>query len=402
MGGAFRVAIGGVNGAEKLQRARARLMMQSPWLGSVAASIPLLPDENLMAFEADGKRLRYRPGFFDEAGVEILEFVLANAALHRILGHDERRGRRRSRLWQQATDHAINALLDENGFLLPDFARGFERYGSRTAESIYEELAREYPPSEEEEENEHEGDAEAKGEAKRDASSRPDSTATDFQSQKELSSLDKKLLEEELRRLTERYAEAGELPEGIERLLPELTVSRRDWRQELHRFFDPFVKNDYRFSPPNAKHLYRGVSLPSLNSERLDLVVAVDSSGSIDPELLRSFLAEVDAIMEQFADYRIELIVADDRIRRHRRFESGEPLECEIIGGAGTDFRPVFDYVDRTLEPPRALLYFTDGMGVFPAEAPLYETLWVLDKEGEVPFGKKTILEDLPSAGEGR
>ncbi len=385
------MAAGGVKGAEKLQRARARLMMQSPWLGSVAASIPLLPDENLMAFKADGKRLRYRPGFFDEAGVEILEFVLANAALHRILGHDERRGRRRSRLWQEATDYAINALLDENGFLLPDFARGFERYGSRTAESIYEELAREHPLSEEDENESEESEAEEQKEAKRDASSRPDSAAED--SRQELSALEEKLQTEELRRLTERYAEAGELPEGIERLLPELAASRRDWRQELHRFFDPFVKNDYRFSPPNAKHLYRGVSLPSLHSERLDLVVAVDSSGSVDPELLHAFLAEVDAIMEQFADYRIELIVADDRIRSHRRFESGEPLDCEIVGGGGTDFRPVFDYVERALEPPRALLYFTDGMGIFPAEEPLYETLWVLAGESQPPFGKCLTLD---------
>ena len=388
------MAAGGMSPAAKLERARARLMMESPWLGTLAASIALVPDENLMAFEADGERLRYRPGVFDEAGVEVLEFVLANAALHRALEHGERRGRRNPRLWQQATDHAINALLAENGFFLPDFARGYERYGSRYAEEIYEELLAENPPTDDEERSEEE-DALADERARK--RKNPGEAAPERSKAEELfeerQALQQQLDDETIRRITERYLEEGALPEGIERLMPELKRKASDWRQELHRYFDPFVKNDYRFSPPNLKHLYRGVSLPALNSERLSIAVAIDSSGSVDQETMGSFLAEIDAIMEQFPDYQIDLIAADDRIRFHRRFETGELLECEPEGGGGTDFRPVFDYIDRAMDPPQALLYFTDGAGIFPTEEPRYEVLWVLSREAEPPFGEKILLE---------
>ncbi|WP_457608621.1 vWA domain-containing protein [Nitratifractor sp.] len=394
------MAAGGVASAvaEKLARARARLMLESPWLGSMAAELPLAADEDLMAFEADGERLRYRPGFFEEAGVEAIEFALANGALHRLLEHRERRGRRDPRLWQLATDHAINALLDANGFFVPDFARGFERYANRYAESIYEELAKEHPPREEEPDETEEEPREASERAQRRreerrGEDRPERRGPPRRADAagEETSLSERLARERMESLARHYGERGELPEGIEILLPELAPSRRDWREELHRFFDPFVKNDYRFYPPNLKHLYRGVSLPALASERLRIAVAIDSSGSIDRELLATFFSELEAILEQFPDYHIDLIVADDRVRSHQIYETGEPLACEPTGGGGTDFRPVFNYIGKEMDPPLALLYFTDGMGIFPAEEPPYEVLWVLSVEREVPFGRRVF-----------
>ncbi len=389
------MAAGGVNPSRKLERARARLMMQSPWLGNLANSIQWVPDENLMAFEANGRRLRYRPEFLEEAGVEVLEFVLANAALHRLLGHQERKGKREQRLWQLATDHAINAMLEKNGFFIPEFARGFQRYASGYAESIYQELLRENPPKEEEDREDREEEADERAEPNEEWRNSPRSRS---EGRQESDPLAERLEEERLEQMTRRYLESGELPEGIEALLPELSRSRHDWRQELHRYFDPFVKNDYRFAPPNAKHLYRGFSLPSLYSERLEIVVAIDSSGSIDRELMGQFLAELEGILEQFSDYAIELIVADDRIRFHRRFETGEALEYEAHGGGGTDFRPLFEYVERNLDPPRALIYFTDGAGIYPEREPAYDVLWALSREGTVPFGTKIVLENAPAS----
>ena len=66
----------------------------------------------------------------------------------------------------------------------------------------------------------------------------------------------------------------------------------------------------------------------------------------------------------------------------------------ELSGFGGTDFRPVFEYVDDMIQRHefqnlRGLIYFTDGKGTFPEKAPDYETAFVFIEEGfsipEVP-----------------
>ena len=54
----------------------------------------------------------------------------------------------------------------------------------------------------------------------------------------------------------------------------------------------------------------------------------------------------------------------------------------KLKGFGGTDFRPVFDYVDRLNKEHeftnlKGLIYFTDGYGVFPAKKPDYQTAFV-------------------------
>jgi Uncharacterized protein conserved in bacteria len=122
-------------------------------------------------------------------------------------------------------------------------------------------------------------------------------------------------------------------------------------------------------------------------------VVAIDSSGSVDEELLSAFLSEVDFLMSQIQNYKIELLVCDDRIRSHETFYSGEALACKPIGGGGTDFRPVFSFVQSELYLCDLILYFTDMEGVFPSEAPPQRVKWVSASSKEPPFGELILLE---------
>ena len=67
-------------------------------------------------------------------------------------------------------------------------------------------------------------------------------------------------------------------------------------------------------------------------------------------------------------------------------------LNVDLIGGGGTDFRPVFKYVQDNFDDVKLLLYFTDLEGVFPKEYPNYEVKWVSTKENELPFGSLILL----------
>ena len=59
----------------------------------------------------------------------------------------------------------------------------------------------------------------------------------------------------------------------------------------------------------------------------------------------------------------------------------------EIKGLGGTDFRPVFGYVNQLLKEKKftrlkGLIYFTDGYGTFPVKRPLYDTAFVFVEDG--------------------
>ena len=79
-----------------------------------------------------------------------------------------------------------------------------------------------------------------------------------------------------------------------------------------------------------------------------------------------------------------------------------------LYGGGGTDFRPAFAYVDRLIaqgELPQlgGLLYFTDGYGVFPAEAPEYPSAFVMLQyrydDINIPRWAQTLVLDADKPG---
>ena len=140
--------------------------------------------------------------------------------------------------------------------------------------------------------------------------------------------------------------------------------------------------------PPNKKFLSQGIYLPSATSETFELVIAVDSSGSVDEKLLDVFLSEINSLMFSIPKYKIDLLICDDKIRVYKEFLSGEFLDVELVGGGATDFRPVFEFIDKELHNTKMLLYFTDLEGTLPQEYPLYEVKWISPKVQKIPFGE--------------
>lgn len=370
---------------EKLAEAKAKLMLEHPYLGALAAGLETVEESETLTFRSDGETLRYNPEYFEQAPSDELMFALANGALHIMFHHTQRKARRVTRIWQAAIDIAVNAILRKNGFSLPPYAYYDERFEGMYAEEIYAVLTEEMR---ENDSSDPETEADERDTDTTKNLSRPRTIPPSQRDEK--SESDAEIFEA----LFRKYEKQQALPEGLEILLPHLYRSRIDWRTRLHRYLAEYLKTTYRFLPPNMKYLYRGMVLPSAVSDTVTFVVAVDSSGSIDERLLGRFLAEVEAIVQSFDNYRIECIVADDRIRSHTTFYPGEPLHYRIEGGGGTDFRPVFTYVENRIYDPKLLLYFTDAQGTFPRSAPPYDTLWVLPTEREIPFGERLVLGD--------
>jgi len=379
-----------------LSEAKAKLLLDSPYFGTLASRLELDINEDIPAFLSDGLRLEYNPGYVETLDGDELAFLLANGAMHAALMHERRRNGRTGWLWQLATDHAVNAMLVQNGFVLPPKVNYDPRFDGMYAEEIYAQLKDEIRNEEfsDDESNEtgfNENDRRKQQQLENAEGDRdPDRKRPQMEVE---NTLDESLFEHFERSVRERMEGRSELPQGLERFFTPSQRPHIDWRSELAHALNRHLHSDYRLMPPSKKLLYDGIYLPAATSETLDLVLAIDSSGSVDETLLGQFIAEVESLLETFSDYRIELLVCDAKIHSHKQYYPGEPLAFELHGGGGTDFRPVFDWIVRHAPSAPLLLYFTDLDGRFPDTEPLTETLWITPgTEREAPFGKTVTL----------
>ena len=143
------------------------------------------------------------------------------------------------------------------------------------------------------------------------------------------------------------------------------------------------------------------------------LVIAIDTSGSCKTPTVRRFLEETRSILEEKENFfrrmnvwilQCDCIVQDAVNIRSREDWDAYLRTLKITGRSGTDFRPVFTFVEKLrsegrLPDLKALIYFTDGDGVFPREAPDYETAFVFVEEPEEglhtpPWATRLLIPD--------
>jgi predicted metal-dependent peptidase len=143
-----------------------------------------------------------------------------------------------------------------------------------------------------------------------------------------------------------------------------------------------------------------------------EFVVAIDTSGSTSRKLVQKFLQKTYNILKStesfFCKINLHIIQCDADIQEDKKITCQEEFDeylktMKIRGCGGTDFRPVFEYVNalvkaREFTRLNGLIYFTDGFGVFPAKKPNYDTAFVFVeddwKEVDVPpWAIKLILE---------
>jgi len=125
---------------EKIQKAKARLMLDHPYFGTIASALKLEQNNELLTFSSDGEALRYNSEYIDRLDVAEVEFVMANGAMHAVLKHQPRSAGRTQWLWQTATDYVVNSMLVKNGMQLPEYANYEHKFDGMYAEEVYQML----------------------------------------------------------------------------------------------------------------------------------------------------------------------------------------------------------------------------------------------------------------------
>lgn len=414
----------------KLGAARTRLILERPFIGALVMYLPLRQDDARWCetTATDARAIYYNPDYIAGLTLAETQFVLAHEAVHCALGHFARRQHRVRRRWDIACDHAANLLLATDGIKLPPHALANPDFQSLSAEEIYPLIP---PDSAERPLDRHlfdertagyqpaagaargaSGPARAGGEGGAEGARGPEQDSHDESwddagderrrgDGRSFLPLQNPGEREELARrwrsrivsAAQQARRAGRLADSWLRLIDGLVQPQLPWRMLLARYLMSAARDDYSFQRPSRRE--GDAILPRLASDQVDLVVALDTSGSIGAEELAQFVSEVDALKGQIRA-RVTVLACDERLDARGPWEFAPweniVLPREIGGAGGTRFRPVFDWIAAGRPRPDLLLYFTDAQGEFPPHAPAYPVIWLVKGRGKVPWGERIQL----------
>jgi predicted metal-dependent peptidase len=189
----------------------------------------------------------------------------------------------------------------------------------------------------------------------------------------------------------------GKLPAEMALVFGEVLEPVVDWTDKIQSFFARKVGCDsYDWRKPDRRLILRDLFAPAMSGHGCGtVVIGCDSSGSVvgEPKTVDRFMAEVSGILEEVKPRQIYLLWCDAKVHRADELEDVGDLNVirakGPIGGGGTSFVPVFNWIEKHQIEPDALVYLTDMYGDFPSVAPSYPVLWgSISKDVPAPFGE--------------
>jgi predicted metal-dependent peptidase len=390
---------------EKLVTARIGLLLRAPFFGNLATRLNLInADEWCPTAATDGRRFYYNSQFVNSLPLKQLEFLVGHEVLHAVYDHMGRRGNRDPKLWNIADDYCVNWDLVEQrvGDKIP-VALYDSKYKGMSAEEVYDDL---YENADKinidelmkrllDEHLDGEGDGEGEGDGDKPGNGRP-----------RLSEAEKKEIRDEIKEAVlaaANAAGAGNIPGGVKRMIKDLTEPVMNWRELLQQQIESTVKSDFTWARPSRRGWHMDAVMPGMKpGEQIDVVIGIDTSGSITDTDLKIFLSEIKGIMEAYDEYRIHVIGWDTEVHNSEVFTSDNIANIEEFepgGGGGTDPHCVWTWLQNNEIEPKKLIMFTDFcfFGWSPEQVEQYcDTVWIIkgNKSAEPEFGVFAHYED--------
>ena len=368
-----------VNQAEverKVGKAKALLILDHPFFGTAVSRRPIkYGDEVPTAGMSATGQMILNPAWVEPLTVKNIMFLMAHEALHYMLSHALRRKHRDHMAWNVACDKVINdTLIDAK---VGDFIDGgitLDNGRSYASEELYDEDDNDLGQG---------GIGQDVGDATDDdGQALDDSQIHALEAQAKIDTIQS----------AKAAQSSGKLPESIKRLVDDMINVVTPWHEKLERYMHAKVRDGYSWNRPNRRFVGQGMYLPGYDyiPRMGEVVVAVDTSGSLNSKDLSHFTAHINRIMETCLPEKVTVIYCDYDIGGIQEYTPDElPITLEPVGGGGTSFRPVFDWLDSYAGEVECLVYFTDGWGdQNDLDEPAIDTVWVTTDKDTFPFGE--------------
>jgi predicted metal-dependent peptidase len=376
-------------------KARTQLLLHHPFFGYFLTHLKFAGDAlNLgvstacVEWDRNAKKylsyLHYNPDFISILSVEEVQGVEAHEMMHILLQNEQRKENRDEGRYSRACEIAVNDTVLNAGFSLPrreDFSPILpdQTTHNKTVEEIYDLL----PPRKEATDEEKKFMHVISTDKQASNASRSDIIDTE--------GIDEKKLKEIVSEAAAYARIHCKLPAGMERWIDDYLTPKMNWLQLLdHYIYNAMTTMTYSWTRPNRRLARSKLYLPSTVRYGFELVVCVDTSGSISSENLAQFASEIKSIVNSIQGCTAHVIVCDaDLYSVYDDIGESNFEQLKFGGGGGTNFVPA---LEKAMElDPRVCVYLTDGDGEYPKEEPSFPVIWVITPDGvseeQVPFG---------------
>lgn len=171
-----------------------------------------------------------------------------------------------------------------------------------------------------------------------------------------------------LNRVEEAYIHAkqkGNVPLGLERYIDELKKSQINWKALLQKYITALIPQDYTFLKRSKRSVATGYYMPGMVKEKIDVMIGIDTSGSIGKEELTDFLSEIIGMAKAYKDrLTIRVMSHDTKVHTDNEVKNGnidKIKKIEIKGGGGTSHAQILEYIEEKYPKTRVFVSFTDG-----------------------------------------
>ena len=414
------------------------LLQDQPFFGSLALRLPIRPDAARETLASDGHEIRYSPQWVADTGADLVKTAIGRVVLACALKHHTRRGERDPQRWQTASQLVTHGLLRDAGFKLPPEA---EAWDGISVEQAYHRLpepqdddghggGEDNPPSSPgdgnggandpqpgSDDDEPGGDTATADERDQpdrdiagegngtdetpssdpagtgeiiDAGARNDGAAESAEAPIDVNA-EEQSWDEAMHQALNLAKAQGLAPGAVEEAIRDAHRSTLDWRSLLRRYMTDAAPRDYSWSVPNRRFIDTGLYLPSMRTEGMaTLAVIIDTSGSVDTNVLAAFWSEVRELAAELEPERIILLQVDSAVQDEQDYAPGELPERIVVKGRwGTDFRPGFARLGERGEQPACCLYFTDmECDRYPETEPPFPVAWIDWSPRDAPWGQ--------------
>ena len=413
------------------------LLHDQPFFGSLALRLPIRADASRETLASDGQEIRYSPQWVADTGADLVKSAIARVVLACALKHHTRRGQRDPGRWQQASQLVTHGLLRDAGFRLPPEA---EAWDGISVEQAYDRLlepqdddgqgeGEDSPPSaggggagdpqadgsDGDDQSGDDTDPSGEGDPQNgddsgdcdetdaapsvdpagtgevmDAAARNDGDAMSADAPMDVNA-EEQAWDEAIHQALSVAKAQGAAPGAVEEAIRDAHRSTLDWRSLLRRYMTDAAPRDYTWSVPNRRFIDSGLYLPSMRSESIGtLAVIIDTSGSVDTDVLAAFWSEVREVAAEIEPQRIVVLQVDAAVQDEQEYAPGELPERIVVKGRwGTDFRPGFARLAERGERLACCLYFTDmDCDSYPETEPPFPVAWIDWSPREAPWGQ--------------
>ena len=391
---------------EKLVTARIGLLLRHSFFGNLATRMQLINADLWCSTAAtDGLKFYYNSRFIMMLKPKEVEFLVGHEVLHVVYDHMGRRGNRDPEIWNIADDYAVNADLKRHkvGEFIKTVPCLYEqKYDGKAAEEIYDDLMKNVQKIsiddlldqmiDDHMDGEGDGDGDTDGDGNK-KGKRPT-----------MSPEERERVRQEVKQAiinAASTAEAGQLPANVERMIRQHTNPVMPWRELIQTNLTSAIRSDYSWMRPSRRGWHMDAIMPGMNpGEEIDVVVALDMSGSISNSQAQAFLGEIGGMMNSFDGYKVHVFCFDTETYNPKDFSSENMdliEEYEPMGGGGTDFDCIFTYLKENAIDPKRLIVFTDGYPFGSWGDPDYcDTTWIIhgDKNPNPPFGTYALYDE--------